>query len=125
MGDGFRLSSALSLNVGDETVARRMTTGSRCYASRMRPIHLFYSWQSDHDRKVCANFIKIALEQAIEKLRDNAQIDIHLGSDTAGVPGTPPVNETIPRKIKECDILVGDVTFVGQTERGQPKCRDT
>lgn len=85
----------------------------------MRPIHLFYSWQSDRDRKICANFIKLALEMAIERLKSVHEIEIVLDSDTAGVPGTPPVSETILEKIRNCDIFVGDVTFVGETPNGK------
>lgn len=85
----------------------------------MHPIHLFYSWQSDRDSKICSNFIRIALEAAILQLKAEHQIEIELDSDTAGVAGTPPVSETILRKIADCDIFVGDVTFVGQTDRGK------
>ncbi|SDK33404.1 hypothetical protein SAMN05428983_4621 [Agrobacterium fabrum] len=85
----------------------------------MRPIHLFYSWQSDRDGKICGNFIRIALEAAIQALKDEHAIEIRLDSDTADVPGTPPVSETILRKIRECEIFVGDVTFVGQTANGK------
>lgn len=61
----------------------------------MRPIHLFYSWQSDRDSDVCRSFVRIALEEAIAALKVAHGIEIHLDSDTAGVPGTPNVSETI------------------------------
>ncbi|MGV1894787.1 hypothetical protein GOZ84_17530 [Agrobacterium vitis] len=82
----------------------------------MRPIRLFYSWQSDRDSDVCRGFVRIALEDAIAALRVAHGIEIHIDSDTAGVPGTPNVSETILKKIRECEIFVGDVTFVGKTE---------
>lgn len=85
----------------------------------MRPIHLFYSWQSDRDRKVCGRFIRLAIEAAIESLEAQHSIAIRLDSDTADVPGTPPVSETILAKIRECEIFVGDVTFVGKAENGK------
>lgn len=81
----------------------------------MKPIHLFYSWQSDRDSKVCRNFIRHALEGAITNLRDAHGLEIYLDSDTADVPGTPHVSETILSKIRDCEIFVGDVTFVGST----------
>ncbi|NSZ75042.1 hypothetical protein G6L74_14925 [Agrobacterium tumefaciens] len=37
----------------------------------------------------------------------------------AGVPGTPNISETILNKIRECEIFVGDVTFVAKTEGGK------
>lgn len=85
----------------------------------MRPIHLFYSWQSDRDRRVCGHFIRHAIEGAIKVLEEKHDIAIRLDSDTADVPGTPPVSETILAKIRECEIFVGDVTFVGQAENGK------
>lgn len=85
----------------------------------MRPIHLFYSWQSDRDRKVCGRFIRLAIESAIERIEAEHSIAIRLDSDTANVPGTPPVSETILAKIRECEIFVGDVTFVGKAANGK------
>ncbi|MBW9113418.1 hypothetical protein JNB88_07120 [Rhizobium cauense] len=85
----------------------------------MKPIHLFYSWQSDRDSKVCRNFVRHALETAIENLKNSYGIEMYLDSDTADVPGTPHVSETILRKIRECDIFVADVTFVGSTSNGK------
>jgi hypothetical protein len=81
----------------------------------MKPIHLFYSWQSDREGKLCRNFIRHALEAAVANLKDVHGIEIYIDSDTADVPGTPHVSETILGKIRECDIFVGDVTFVGRT----------
>ncbi|WVT78024.1 hypothetical protein QM996_31355 (plasmid) [Sinorhizobium chiapasense] len=85
----------------------------------MQPIHLFYSWQSDRGSKVCRNFIRHALEAAIANLKGAHGIEIYLDSDTSGVPGTPHVSDTILRKIRECDIFLGDVTFVGSTSNGK------
>ncbi|WFU91986.1 hypothetical protein QA644_34335 (plasmid) [Rhizobium sp. CC1099] len=85
----------------------------------MRPIHIFYAWQNDRDGKVCNHFIRIALEAAVETLRQDHDVEIRLDSDTADVSGTPPVSETILRKIRECEIFVGDVTFVGMTANGK------
>src|SRR5438270_8949827 len=39
--------------------------------------------------------------------------------DTEGVPGTPPVTQTILNKIALCDIFVPDVSFVARTESGK------
>ncbi|WP_312809050.1 hypothetical protein [Agrobacterium cavarae] len=85
----------------------------------MNAITLFYSWQSDRDREVCGNFIRMALQEAINTCDEEHGIAIHLDSDTQGVPGTPPVSETILKKIRECEIFVGDVTFVATTAYGK------
>ncbi len=48
--------------------------------------------------------------------RPEAEVDetsIFIDSDTQGVPGSPEIATTIFKKIRECDIFVADVTFVG------------
>lgn len=90
-----------------------------CYCPEMQPIHLFYSWQSDRGSKVCRNFIRHALEAAVANLKDSHGLEIYIDSDTSGVPGTPHVSDTILGKIRECDVFVGDVSFVGSTSNGK------
>ncbi|BBB10391.1 hypothetical protein [Sphingopyxis sp. EG6] len=86
----------------------------------MNQITIFYSWQSDRDSSVCRNFVRIALETALGELRDqHPNVELVLDSDTSGVAGTPPVTETILKKIKACGVFVGDVTFVGETAKGK------
>lgn len=85
----------------------------------MDPIRIFYSWQSDREADVCGRFIQLALKNAIETLQPHFATELILDSDTAGVAGTPPVSETILRKIRECDVFVGDVSFIGKTENGK------
>lgn len=87
---------------------------------------VFYSWQADHPTSVCRNFIRSALERAIadqgasetvsEAQRPNYQID----SDTQGVPGTPPIAETIFRKIAKASLFVADMSFVATRANGRP-----
>ena len=36
------------------------------------------------------------------------------------MPGSPPVADTIFRKIEECAIFVPDLTFCGRTDRDRP-----
>jgi hypothetical protein len=85
----------------------------------MDPIRVFYSWQSDRDRDVCSRFIQMALQAALDAIQPSFQPPLILDSDTVGVAGTPPVSETILRKIRECDIFIGDVSFVGMTPGGK------
>lgn len=87
----------------------------------MRDVTVFYSWQSDRPSNLCKNFIKLALDQAAELLNADAALGVTvvIDSDTQGIPGTPPVNDTILRKIESCDVFAPDVTFVAKTEDGK------
>lgn len=85
----------------------------------METVRIFYSWQSDREAGVCGRFIAIALTSAIEALQAKFTARLELDSDTAGVAGTPPVSETILGKIRECDLFIGDVSFVGATANGE------
>jgi hypothetical protein len=44
---------------------------------------------------------------------------VQIDSDTKGVPGTPPITETILKKIEGCDLFVPDLTFVARTANGK------
>ncbi|WP_457309521.1 hypothetical protein [Sphingomonas sp. UYAg733] len=79
-------------------------------------MHLFYSWQSDRDSKLCRNFIEGALEAAKERIETERGVVLAIDRDTKGVAGTPPITPTILRKIDACDIFVADMTFVGRAE---------
>ena len=90
------------------------------------PDKVFYSWQSDRPNKTNRGFIEDALVQAIRNLgREESEIytplrDLELDKDTKGIPGSPPVADTILRKIEECAVFVPDLTFCGLTEGGRP-----
>jgi len=87
----------------------------------MKKITAFYAWQSDTPQKFNRNLIEVALKDAAKRTTE----DLHLGvemsvdSDTQGVPGTPPITETILKKIDNCNLFVPDVTFVARTEGGK------
>lgn len=85
----------------------------------MKPITLFYSWQSDTDPDRGRHFVRIALETAIGRVSEDLGVEIALDHDTLGEPGTPPVTDTILRKIRECDLFLADMTFVGETPGGK------
>jgi hypothetical protein len=76
---------------------------------------IFYSWQSDNPetRKIIRN----ALNTAIKSLGRDADIaepdrELMIDQDTQGIPGSPPVADTILRKIREADIFVADLTLI-------------
>ncbi|HWY75349.1 MAG TPA: hypothetical protein VN281_07015, partial [Verrucomicrobiae bacterium] len=86
---------------------------------------VFYSWQSDTPSSLNRNFIEKALHAALEQLRSDATVEmperggtLELDKDTQGVPGSPPIVETILQKISECTVFVADLTFVGESAAG-------
>jgi hypothetical protein len=87
----------------------------------MTKITAFYAWQSDRPRSVNRGFIEIALKDAAQRITSDPLIDfeIDIDSDTQGVPGTPPITDTILEKIEKCAVFIPDVTFVARTEEGK------
>jgi hypothetical protein len=80
----------------------------------MLPLTLFYSWQMDRPTKVCRDFIRMALDEAVAILAASGDIALKIDSDTQDVAGTPAITETILGKIRSCDIFLADMTFVAQ-----------
>ena len=77
------------------------------------PTTIFFSWQADTPTKEGRNFIERALERAARKIGDDATVeevvrDLKIDSDTKGAPGSPPIVETIFRKIDKAAIFVPD-----------------
>ena len=67
--------------------------------------NVFYSWQSDTkdgSRKIIEN----ALSNAKEKLKENNGISIEIDHSTLGKSGMPSIDQTILRKIDNCDIFL-------------------
>lgn len=85
---------------------------------------VFFSWQSDTDLKNGRTLIREALKQACEKIRtdtnvDEAARDLSVDSDTKGVPGQPPIVDTIFKKIDTASVYVADFTLVGKRLNGR------
>jgi hypothetical protein len=86
---------------------------------------IFFSWQSDAPPIVGRNLIERALRKAIQKIAADLSIeeavrDLEIDRDTMGVPGSPPIMETIFRKIDQAAIFIADVTFVGMRDTNRP-----
>ena len=87
---------------------------------------IFYSWQSDRPNRTTRAFIEDALKKAIRNLGSKASDvyesprDLEFDKDTKDTPGSPPVVDTIFRKIEQCAVFVPDLTFCGVTESGRP-----
>jgi hypothetical protein len=86
----------------------------------MRRIIAFYAWQSDTPERFNRHLIQIALRDAAKRITDSMpDVELILDYDTAGVPGTPPISDTILKKIAGCDIFIPDVSFVARTSAGK------
>ena len=95
-------------------------TGDMFRAHRLlsRPTmkRVFYAWQSDRKSSVCRRFIREALDQAARELERAADVhdssrpvELIVDSDTRGVPGSPPIADTIIERINDCDVFVADL----------------
>ena len=65
------------------------------------------------------------MESAARELAQDLDIEpalrtLEVDRDTKGVSGSPPIVDTIFRKIDEAAIFVGDMTFVGKRADGRP-----
>jgi hypothetical protein len=83
---------------------------------------VFYSWQSDIAASLNRNLIQAALEGAIRGITNDpgARLEPVLERDTAGVPGSPSITETIFAKIAAADLFVADVTIISQNDDSRP-----
>jgi hypothetical protein len=87
---------------------------------------VFWSWQADTPGKVGRHFVRAALADAIEVLKQPQEIEepaarevreaLHLDHDRQGVPGSPDLAQTIFRKIDQSAVFVADVTFVASIQ---------
>lgn len=86
----------------------------------MASIKIFYSWASDNSERECRNLIREALQTACEELTgelEEAGREVTLDHDTKGETGSPPITETIERKIRDCDVFVADLTPAAVQDR--------
>ncbi len=92
---------------------------------------IFFSWQLDRPSRGGRNFIENALERALGIVHaelsvkeaerpDGASEAFEIDRDTKGVAGTPPIVDTIFKKIDEAAIFLADMTFVGTRPDGRP-----
>lgn len=82
---------------------------------------VFWSWQSDTPATCNKNFVKEALELALEQVSEELGLTEaerpEVDHDTKGARGLVPIVDEIFRKIALADVFVGDVTFVGSTPK--------
>ncbi|MFP3507538.1 hypothetical protein [Burkholderia sp. SIMBA_062] len=84
---------------------------------------VFWSWQSDTPAKLNKDFVKAAIQKALSQVSkelglaeaERPEVD----HDTKDTPGLVAIVDTIFKKIEQAEIFIGDVTFVGKTEKGK------
>jgi len=76
--------------------------------------NIFYSWQSDIDKKANNHFIKDCIERAIKELKKEDDITVipRLDKDTQGTTGSPKITETILGKIDASHLFISDITII-------------
>ena len=85
---------------------------------------IFWSWQSDTPGGIGRFLVRDALNDAIEKLRDDQEVedaprDLHLDHDIKDVAGSPDLVRTILEKIEKSEVVVADVTIISKTPNGK------
>ena len=85
-------------------------------------VTIFYSWQSDLPNGTNRSLIQKALETAAGDLRNDDSIAVEpvVDRDTANIPGSPDIADTILRKIDAADIVVADVSIINQGSSARP-----
>jgi hypothetical protein len=84
---------------------------------------VFWSWQSDTPGKTGRHFVRDAIQEAIEELKQAPEVEepiereareaLHLDHDRKGVSGSPDLARTIHDKIDHSTVFIADVTLVG------------
>ena len=84
---------------------------------------IFYCWQSDTPNRIGKAFIRKTLDDAVASFSETMELDEAerpiVDQDTQGVMGSPPIAETILKKIRNSEVVVVDVTLVGKTPGGK------
>jgi hypothetical protein len=86
---------------------------------------VFFSWQADTETRGGRNFIETALKRAAAQISKNTEVEeavreLAVDRDTVGVAGSPPIVDTIFRKIDQAVVFVPDFTFIGKRLGGRP-----
>ena len=89
------------------------------------PTTIFFSWQADTETRSGRNLVERALERAASRIGADTEVEeavreIAVDRDTKNVPGSPPIVDTIFRKIDNAGVFVPDLTFVGKRLDGRP-----
>lgn len=84
---------------------------------------VFWSWQNDLSSKTNREFIRSALEVAVDRVSQELDVEeverIELDHDTKSTVGMADIGQTILEKIGRCAILVADVTPISRNDQGK------
>jgi hypothetical protein len=98
-------------------------------------MRIFWSWQSDNHQPSGRHFVRDVLGELVDELNgveaedaerpdsdEDDELDdslFRVDRDTLDVAGSPPIAETILRKIREAGVFVADVTTIGKSVAGK------
>lgn len=71
---------------------------------------IFYSWMSDRPKEQNFTYIRKALDKDRKRLAKELGVKIRVDSDSRGEDGSTSIDESVLKKISECDLFVGDIT---------------
>ncbi len=60
-----------------------------------------------------------AADAAAARVGERLQVTLTVDADTEGIAGTPPISDTILRKIEKSDIFLADMTFIAESRNGR------
>ena len=85
----------------------------------VKPLKVFYSWQSSTNSKFNRYFIRDCLNDAVSQVKSDMPIDelerygeVTVDSDTAGTSGSPHIFGTILGKIDDATIFIADISLI-------------
>ncbi len=89
-------------------------------------VTVFYAWQDDRPRKLNRYLIRDAAKAACERITNDStnEFAVSLDEATRDTPGMCDIPNTILEKIRECDIILADLTLVGETDPPNPGSDD-
>src|SRR4051812_36236543 len=84
---------------------------------------IFYSWQLDTPETADKEFIRAALDRAVEALTNNPEITAspRIDSGMENVAGSPEVATMMFEQINGCALFVADLTLVGKSKSSDRK----
>jgi hypothetical protein len=82
--------------------------------------NIFYSWQTDSDKRLNRYFIEDCLKQAIRKLNREDLSNLVIDRDTKNVSGMPDIGNTILEKITKSAVVVADLTLINPAAVRRP-----
>jgi hypothetical protein len=80
---------------------------------RSMSFEVFYAFQADRPAHLCRDFIRNALNSAVEILEHRPGLEeIVVLEGSAGIPGAPSIPDEIVNRIEHCGVFVADLTVV-------------